>query len=208
MASIRMYRSKKGKASEWPYAQEPEVDHLPQVCAKCGEPSDLEKTKTFSRYPPLVLLLIFALPVYIILAIVLTRQMTVRMPLCNNHRNHWFTRGLVIWLGLIGLVIIGIIGGVLEWAARAHRVNESLTGLVCGGGGLMALAWLITIAVMRSTAIRPTEITDRTITLTNVAPEFAEAVERLGPGSSYPSPRGDDDDDWDGPSPRGDDDDD
>ena len=135
-----------------------------------------------------------------------TMRMKVHVPLCNNHRNHWFTRGLIIWLGLVGLVVLVTIAIVATASSNNGQRNDSIMGMVFAASAPASLIWLITVIVMQSRAIRPTEINDRTITLTNVAPEFAEAVERLGPGNSYPSPRGDNDDDWDEPSPRDDDD--
>jgi hypothetical protein len=153
-----------------------ETDDLPPVCAQCGEPASDRITKVFSWHPPWIAVTILAgLLIYIILAMVLTKRMTVRVPFCGLHRNHWSKRNLIIGLSAAGIAALGILSFVLVLSRPGN--NDELFGFVCLGSALVFLVWVIFVAVLQSTSIRPTEITDRTITLRNVSDAFADAVE-------------------------------
>lgn len=159
---------------------EVERDRLPAVCMRCGEPATVRKRKGFAWHPPWVIVLIFvAVLVYIIVAAILTKRMTVQAPLCDKHRNHWLGRALIIWLSLAGLLALGFGGFMLAAALEDERGGQSeLFPFVCIGSLVAGLVWLIVLAVLQTTAIRPTEITDRSITLTGVSPLFVEAVDK------------------------------
>jgi hypothetical protein len=153
---------------------------LPDVCMRCGADATTTRVKGFSWHPGWVNLLILAglLP-WAIVAIVLTKRMRVRAPLCAHHRNHWLWRAWVIYGGLAAAVLLGI-GAIVLVAAlsnqRGRGRGDDLAGLICVSVAGVGLAWLVTAAVVQMTGIRPTEITDRSITLTGVSPEFVDAV--------------------------------
>jgi hypothetical protein len=160
---------------------------------RCGAPAATRRDRTFAWYPPWVLIfIIVALLVAVILAAVLTKRMRVSVPLCDQHRNHWFNRGLFIGLGVLLVLALAIGAGVLS----ANVKSDAVIGITWLLVALVFLGWLVGLVVAQSTAIRPTEITDRSITLTGVAQEFADAVmderERLDreEGSYYDRPRG------------------
>ena len=89
---------------------EAEEGDLPAVCMKCGAPAVLEKLKQFSWNPPWVILLILiGLLPYVIVALVLTKRMRVRVPLCNEHKNHFAWRAWFIYGGFAGLFLLGIV---------------------------------------------------------------------------------------------------
>jgi hypothetical protein len=154
-----------------------EDEDLPDLCMKCGAPAEVHKDKTFAWYPPWVYVLILVnILVFAIVALVLTKKKTVPVPLCAAHRNHWLWRQLALVGGFV--LLIGLIALFVAVASNTRpRGGEDYSGWVCGGGVAALVVWLIAAAVLQTTAIRPTEITDRSITLTNVAKGFVRAYE-------------------------------
>jgi hypothetical protein len=150
-----------------------EVDEglLPPVCMQCGKVATIFKAKRFSWYPS------WAIYLSVFVAATLTARMTVRVPLCQDHQNHWLWRALFIWIGL-GIVVFLGFGALIFMATQEHQpgVGTPLGGLICFGSGFLALAWLIAAAIIQHTGIRPNEITDKGITLTNVSRGFIDAL--------------------------------
>jgi hypothetical protein len=151
---------------------------LPMVCMRCGEPATVTRSKNMSWCPPWVGVLILAglLP-YLIVAIVLTKRTHVQGPFCDRHKGHWLSRVLIVASTAVLVAMVGIGAIVLVSAAPRQRGDESLTGLVCLGGFVLFLAWLIAMMIVQNTAIRPKEITDYDIVLTGVCDAFVDAVE-------------------------------
>jgi len=156
---------------------EVEDELLPPVCMKCGEDATLHKYKTFAWHPSwaIAFILLGLLP-YAIAALLLTKRMTIQAPLCAQHRGHWTVRACFMWGGLGFLLLLGVL--VIGFAIANERQpgGEALMGFACVGGFLVGLLWLIAAAILQHTGIRPQEITDRSITLTNVSPEFEDAL--------------------------------
>jgi hypothetical protein len=152
---------------------------LPPVCMRCGAPSDLVKSKTFSWNPSWVWVLILCglLP-FLIVALVLTKRMRVRAPLCQAHAGHWAWRSWFIMGGLVVVVILGIAAGVAVAELDRQPRLRNVGGYLCVGVAVFALIWLVAAAIIQANAIGPAEITDRDITLVRVAPEFADALRR------------------------------
>jgi hypothetical protein len=168
---------------------EAEGGHLPDVCMRCGAQAWSQRSKSFAWCPPWVAILILAglLP-YIIVAIVLTKRMTVRVPLCDEHKSHWSWRAWFVGLGAVLLLVLGVACLVVLAALDNQRKqnfggsqSNPLGGILCAGTAVAGLVWLFAAAIIQQRAIRPSEITDDSITLVNVAPGFVEAVEQ-GPG--------------------------
>lgn len=164
-----------------------EVDEglLPPVCLRCGAKATLHSAKKFTRHPLWVLVFVvlgLGLPgivVATIVGLILARHVTIITPLCDEHRNYF---ALQSWLfyGGFGILAFGVlltIALITLTDASPGRNGQLVFGMVCGGGGLVALAWWIGALVVRGLGIRVTEITDRGITLTNVSEEFVDAVE-------------------------------
>lgn len=155
------------------------VEELPDVCMQCGEPATLRKSKTFSWFPPWIWVLFFVcglLP-FAIVAMIMTKRRTVDVPLCEEHRNHWLWRQLLVFGTLLGVVVIGVVAwGVL--IANDNNRGDPLGGILCAGSLIFLVAWLILAVIVQSTSIRPKEITDRDITLTGVSKAFVEAYEQ------------------------------
>jgi hypothetical protein len=145
---------------------------------RCGGPSTVVKTKKFSWYPSWVYLLILVhLLIFLIVALIMTKRMTVPVPLCDKHRRH-FLWPTLLGVGALLLLLVTIFGGVILAGALEDALDRDArdTFFVVWfvGGGALFLAVLITACVVQIRTIRPTQITDRDITLTNVAPEFVK----------------------------------
>ena len=152
---------------------------LPPVCLKCGAQAEVTKAKTFSWHPPWVgFLILMGLLPYAIVAICLTKRMKVYALLCHQHQRHWLWRALYIYLGLVFFLVLGC-GGIFLLTSMEQRrgANNDFAGFFFLVTLLAFLAWFISVIIVQHLAIRPTEITDRDITLTNVSPYFADAVE-------------------------------
>jgi hypothetical protein len=153
------------------------IDDVPHVCMKCGADAVLEKKTQFAWYPPWIWVLLFAgvLP-YIILVMVLTRRQRVVVPLCDQHKNHFLFRRIFRALGYVGL-FFGAPGIFVLGFALSPRRGELASFLCVGWMGLIFLYFFGLEVWALFTKIRPSEITDREIVLTNVSPEFAIALD-------------------------------
>src|SRR5262249_42992882 len=96
------------------YYEETRAKALPALCMKCGEPATTHVRRTFSWYPQWVFVLVLvAIPVYVIVALILTKRMAVEVPLCDRHRGHWWKRQLIMYLPLLaifGLALLAYVG--------------------------------------------------------------------------------------------------
>jgi hypothetical protein len=148
---------------------------LPDVCMKCGRKAVARPSKTFAWSPPWIIVLIFAglLP-YVLVAMILTKRVTMTTPFCERHRNYWLTRALITWGGFLALIVIGVGGFVLLSVFKEEGNNVG--GFFCFGLIVVGLVWLITVAVLQQSGIGPKEITDRSITLVGVSPDFVDAL--------------------------------
>ncbi len=150
---------------------------LPKVCMFCGEPAVTRKQRNFAWHPPWVWILILAgILVAAIVALILTKRMTVRVPVCERHEGFWRRRNLVVGLSFLGVAVLEIVAIAIS-ANQPQGQNNDLGGFVCVGGAFLFLAWLVVVAIYSAQGIRPTEITDRSIRLTGVNREFIEALE-------------------------------
>ena len=152
------------------------VLELPEVCMQCGAPATLRKSKTFSWFPQWVWVLLFVCNVVIfaIVAMIMTKRRSVQVPLCEEHKNHWVWRQLVVVGSLLGLLAVGVASvAVLD----NEGGNDPFGGILCAGSLILLVAWVIMAVIVQSTSIRAKEITDRGIVLSGVSPEFIKAYE-------------------------------
>jgi hypothetical protein len=150
-------------------------DGLPPVCMRCGARATVFQDRTFTWTPQWIGALAFLLPVCIVLMIVLRKRLTVAVPLCRRHQNHWrwrfwFLLGSAAVVGLAELVGAGLL------VALSARDNDPAGGLVCCGCVFLLLGWLITVGILQSTGIRPLDISDHGISLSGVSQRFVDAV--------------------------------
>lgn len=145
---------------------------LPFFCVKCGQPADLWKRKRFAWRPTWTYWI-----GGVIAMMVMTKRMTVELPMCQAHKNHWFVRNVISIGGLLGVfgllaILIALIAVNQPPNPRMEPVFEGLAVVFLVG----FLGWLITLFELSATQIRPTEITANSITLTGVSPDFEDAV--------------------------------
>src|SRR5436190_273739 len=82
---------------------------LPRRCMQCGAEAVTERKKNFSWHPQwVIILLLVNLIIYVVVAMVLTKRMSIRAPFCDKHQNHWRWRAWFIWLGLALVCVLGI----------------------------------------------------------------------------------------------------
>jgi hypothetical protein len=186
MASIRLGR------------YEVEKYELPPVCARCGRKAAVSLPKRFAWSPPwlalLILIGLLGIALYVILALCLTKRMTVPLPLCERHRNYWRNRKILIYGGLAAMVLLAAFAITLGAVLDSKGITEDclLVTLLSTGG--LFLLWLISAAVLQSVSIRPNEITDGSITLVGLSEDFVKAVRA--------DRRGDEDDEDEDDRPR------
>jgi hypothetical protein len=144
---------------------------LPKVCLRCGARATHYKSKNFSWYPPWAFLVLGVLG-----ALIFTKRATMPVPLCDKHKWHWGGRTALILLSLLALVVL------LFGAIAIASAKEELAPFVYLPLFVLFLAWLVFILVLSATTIRPTEITDKSITLRGVSDKFVEAMEEVRRG--------------------------
>lgn len=160
MAQVKLYRD--------------ELDDLPDVCARSGESPTRPVRKTFNWHPPWVFLLLpLGVFPYFLVAFLLTKRMSVPLPLCDRHVNHWLLRNSLIYGGFLGIVLLAAVGVML---LDDGRDGPPPGALLCNSCLLCLVAWIVMRFVLKTTAIRPVEITDESITLIRVSRKFVEAV--------------------------------
>lgn len=151
---------------------------LPEVCMQCGAPAALRKSKTFSWFPPWVWVVLFVcnILIFAIVAMIMTKRRTVDVPLCEQHKNHWLWRQLLVLGSLLGVLAVGFVA-MLVSSDNGGGDDSPLGGFLCVGSLLVLVAWVILAVIVQSTTIRPKEITDQGITLQGVSKAFVEAYE-------------------------------
>ncbi|HTU18865.1 MAG TPA: hypothetical protein VMG10_12470 [Gemmataceae bacterium] len=154
-----------------------EVD-LPEVCMQCGAPAALRKSKTFSWFPPWVyiVLVVCNILIFAIVAMIMTKRRTVDVPLCEQHKNHWLRRQLLVLGSFLGVLAIGFVAMMVS-SDNGGGNDNPLGGIMCVGSVILLVAWVILAVIVQSTSIRPKEITDQGIALQGVSKAFVEAYE-------------------------------
>lgn len=148
---------------------------LPDLCMFCGAPATRDVLRKFSWHPKWVWILVLASwLIALILAMVLTKRMTVRVPTCSEHEGVWRRRMWIVLGSFLGLAAFGVVAAVA--VEHLNQQNNDLGGWICGGSGLLFVAWLIFVLVLSEQGVRPKVITKYEITLVGVSEEFAAAL--------------------------------
>jgi hypothetical protein len=143
-------------------------DLLPPVCAACGRPATDRVPLTFTWHPK------WAEPLFVV-AWLFIRRMGVRMPLCARHAWRWRWNNILIVAAFIPGA--GLIGGayVYDLGQPPGFADELvMLGLLCSGGVVLLVGAMFAKGL--SERIRPTEITDRHLTLDHVHETFVAAL--------------------------------
>jgi len=168
--------------------REVEEDSLPQTCMRCGAPAEVRQERKFKWHPEWIgTLMIFGLLCFmplavvgLILSIVMTKSVTVAVPLCHVHRRHWVWRNVVGITGLIVLPMIGAAGIICIGQAQARNdAWETLGGIMLGGTLLGFFIWLFAMALIEIRLIKVVEISDLAITLRGACPMFLQDLWKL-----------------------------
>lgn len=153
---------------------------LPPVCMITGEPTTATKRHTFRWTPPWVSILILAglLP-YVIVAMVTRKQMTFDVPVAAGRKWHWLWRQLFAIFGILGCIGLVFVGIALSNGTNNNRVNQGPDfGLItAAAAGIGLVVTLVIALILQYTSVRPSEITDREITLAGVHENFVVALE-------------------------------
>lgn len=160
-------------------------DDLPSLCARCGKPSDVKLKRVFKWHPSWVIVLIlFGLLPFVIVALLTTKRMKVNVPLCEEHQSHWWHPKLFGCITLPLLLLLFFIGIVMIPDRPAGNDDNTVAmGLwITGLAGFVVC--LFAVAIWGSTRIRPLNITDESILLAGVSDEFADEAKRLREGDS------------------------
>jgi hypothetical protein len=164
-------------AAVWLDRFECRYEELPPVCIVCGAEATATSRQTFRWHPPWVIVLILVnLLIWAIVALLLTKTMTMDAPVCDEHKGHWFKRKLIGWGAvLLGLAVFA--GGVAVSVGLADdpRFRDVAPwGFLVGAVAFLVL--LIVAAVVMRSGVRATEITDDDMRLTGVSEGFVEAL--------------------------------
>ncbi len=145
---------------------------LPEVCILCGERADEFRSKTMYWHSDwvflLILLSVWEWP-FIIHALFTQQRMRVQLPFCCQHRGHWSVRAWTPWLSLAGILVLGMLTLALK--------SDGAKGMACIGCFALLAGWIVLVAVLSLTAVRPKEIKESSIMLKGVHPRFIDALE-------------------------------
>ena len=115
---------------------------LPDNCVRCFAPAEGYRLKrNFSwHHPAIAIAILFSLPIYIILALVMRKRFRVDVPLCLRHRSRR-VRGIAIgWvvalLGVAMLVLCATLSDPYSMICLFGGIAMLLGGLI--GGAIMA----------------------------------------------------------------------
>lgn len=154
---------------------------LPGVCVQCGADADGGATHTFWSYPTWSLLMVFHSIVRTALhAFDSTHSMTVRLPVCNRHRNLWKNRTRCVWISAAACLAVFPTGlGIGELTGAGADFMMYL----CIGTLFLPFAWLAVVIGFHVTVVKATKITRDDISLTQVHRDFADALNAMREGA-------------------------
>lgn len=153
------------------------VGNLPDLCLECGASAPDRVRKTFVYTPRWVYATLLVHLLLMVLLMYFTRkQFRSRVPMCARHKNHWRKRDLWIFSSLVVATMLAGLG-----VAMLIRIDDQRLIPLYGGVVIFcSVGWVVAFAVIHAGTIRLTTFSDRSIRLTKVSPEFAEAYE-FGP---------------------------
>jgi hypothetical protein len=166
------------------HRHEVEEGWMPQVCARCGDESRCVRAKTVVWSPwwmPLVVVLtgfvIFLPFVRLLFAAALggsetNRRVTLHLPFCGRHRNHWRWRSWPL-MAVLTLSVGATAGGIVVDRVETLLEVTNKTGLLVFAIGVLGL---VVGGALALTGIRVSDLAGSALTLTGVSETFCDAV--------------------------------
>jgi len=149
---------------------------LPFVCVRCGAPALGFRTKR-SWYPPWANVFVFVL---FLPLLILTKRVTLRLPFCSDHYDHWFLRSVVVWGSLPAALVLSVMLTVtfIVRSFPAEPDKSVALGVVYG----TLFCWTIFATALQQLSVRPCQLTKEFVVIRGVAPSFVQALkERCTP---------------------------
>lgn len=141
---------------------------LPDICIKSNQPTDgyRLKRKLSWHHPALAILIIISIPIYAIVAVLVSKRATIHVGLSDAWRRRRLRRIWVAW----ACVLLAFVGGIAG-IALAENVREDvgaplfLASVVLFFGGLL-------YGMIGARLIRAKRIDDRFVKFSGVHPEY------------------------------------
>jgi hypothetical protein len=150
---------------------------LPPLCLECGAPADEYIIKRFGWSPPWVLIVIFAGLLPLLIVWILTRKhMTVDVPMCHQHSDHWARRSRYTLISCVVMFVLAVVCVVVGVSVDRQDVPADFGWYLFFGYLGVFIIWLVSLALASQSSIRPDEITEYDITLIKLSPIFVEAL--------------------------------
>jgi hypothetical protein len=143
---------------------------LPDRCVKCNAPAEgFRKRMRLAWHSPLAYLgLLFGLLPYIVIALMLTRRLTVEVGVCQAHMKRRRLAIAVGWLGsLLGFVVLFV-----------GAANDSGPIILIG---IVLLLGSIVYGILASRIVWPTKIENKVAWVKGACPEYLAALPEMGP---------------------------
>lgn len=146
---------------------------LPEICVVSNEPTTLRIRRKLQWHHPLLVLTVFiGVPVYIILALILTKRATIQLPLTEE----WIARRQrrMIFAWVTGLLFVGLIVGGIALAIQMDDPSYLFLMVLGIVGGLAALiGGQATVGL-----VAPKRMTDDYIWLKGIHPDYLNRLEQ------------------------------
>jgi hypothetical protein len=112
-------------------------------CIKCGQPSDgiVWKKKYYWHHPAFALLVLVQIFLYVIVALIVRKSMTVHLYLCEEHRAKRNRSVMLAWLLSLS-ALGGLIGGAI-YAGNARSSDAWIGGVIALVGFVLLIAALV-----------------------------------------------------------------
>jgi hypothetical protein len=152
---------------------------LPPYCIKCGRPAEPNFiSRKFSWHPPWVyIFVLLALLLYVILAVAISKRMTLQLPLCSRHLEKYKSLRLA--------AVVLLLGGIPEMIIAGTYLPESSMGYGIGAGVLALIAGLVCL-IMFGAVLRPTHIDQHFGFFANASPALLQRLPPPPPGLIRP----------------------
>jgi hypothetical protein len=159
-----------------------QASKLPRICARCGAKAVTTCKKRFSVPPSKSEMLGDAIKQVGGVYTFRFAKKEIHLPFCNAHKHYFLWRFMLIVIGAVPSLVLGLAGGVAFWFWKQQAGQAVAGGILLFS--LFFFPWLfVCIFANYFWSIRATASDNDGITLTNISPEFADAVN----GEMHPS---------------------